>query len=91
MWDGMLTFLLVESMATKQTAKLHPDIPTLTNSNLLDPVRLMTLREVQNYMVVTGKYEEWVQQFRALESTFSGKYAHLVAAVYGPGTCLFWP
>jgi hypothetical protein len=78
MWDGMLTFLLVESMATKQTAKLHPDIPTITNSNLLNPVRLMTLREVQNYMVVTGKYEEWVQQFRAFESIFSGKYAHLV-------------
>jgi hypothetical protein len=78
MWDGMLTFLLSESMATKQIAKLHPDIPAITNSSLLDPVRLMTLREVQNYMVVTGKYEEWVQQFRALESEYPSKYVHLI-------------
>jgi hypothetical protein len=78
MWDGMLTFLLVESMATKHTAKLHPDIPTITRSNILDPVRLITQWEVQNYMVLTGRYAEWFQQFGDPEPGYSGKYAHWI-------------
>ena len=27
MWDGMVTFMITESMALKQTAQLHPEMP----------------------------------------------------------------
>jgi hypothetical protein len=70
-WDGMVTFLLAESMATKQTAKLHPDIPTVSNSNPADPPRSMIGYEVQYNMIVTGRYAEWVQQSMPLEPVYS--------------------
>ena len=58
-WDGMVTFLLTESMATKQTAKLHPDIPTITNSNSSDPPRTMAQWEVYYNKFVAGKHAVW--------------------------------
>ncbi len=70
-WDGMVTFLLAESMATKQTAKLHPDIPTVSNSNPADPPRSMVGYEVQYNMIVTGRYAEWVEQSMPLEPVYS--------------------
>src|SRR5215207_574603 len=73
MWDGMVTFLLAESMATKQSAKLHPDIPTISNSEPRDSVRTMIHYEVQNYMIVTGKYADWIQQSMALEPIYSSR------------------
>jgi hypothetical protein len=73
MWDGMVTFLLAESMATKQSAKLHPDIPTISNSEPGDSVRTMIHYEVQNYMIVTGKYADWIQQSMALEPIYSSR------------------
>jgi hypothetical protein len=73
MWDGMVTFLLAESMATKQSAELRPDIPTMSDSNLGDAVRAMIHWEVQNYMIVTGKYADWVQQSMALEPVYSSR------------------
>jgi hypothetical protein len=33
MWDGMVTFLLTDSMALKHTAQLHPEIPSISNAN----------------------------------------------------------
>lgn len=73
MWDGMVTFLLAESMATKQSAELHPNIPTISNSNPGDAVRTMINYEVQNYMIVTGKYADWIQQSMALEPVYSSR------------------
>ena len=73
MWDGMVTFLLAESMATKQSAKLHPDIPTISNSEPGDSVRTMIHYEVQNHMIVTGKYTDWIQQSMALEPIYSSR------------------
>src|ERR671911_2534741 len=73
MWDGMVTFLLAESMATKQSAKLHPDIPTISNSDPGDSVNTMIHYEVQSYMIITGKYANWVQQSMALEPIYSSR------------------
>jgi hypothetical protein len=73
MWDGMVTFLLAESMATKQSAKLHPDIPTISNSEPGDSVRTMIHYEVQNHMIVIGKYADWIQQSMALEPIYSSR------------------
>src|SRR5918994_1904305 len=73
MWDGMVTFLLAESMALKHTAQLHPDIPTISNSDPGDSVNTMIHYEVQNYMIVTGKYANWVQQSMALEPIYSSR------------------
>jgi hypothetical protein len=73
MWDGMVTFLLTESMATKQSAKLHPDIPTISNSQPGDAARTMINYEVQNYMIVTGRYADWIQQSMALEPIYSSR------------------
>jgi len=73
MWDGMVTFLLAESMALKHTAQLHPDIPTISNGDPGDSVNTMIHYEVQNYMVVTGKYANWVQQSMTLEPIYSSR------------------
>src|SRR5919109_871404 len=73
MWDGMVTFLLAESIATKQSAKLHPDIPMISNSEPGDSVRTMIHYEVQNYMIVTGKYANWIQQSMVLEPIYSSR------------------
>src|SRR5918992_1382254 len=66
-WDGMVTFLLVESMATKHTAKLHPDIPTIANSNPKDPAYTMAQWEVYYNKIVAGKHAVW----GALEPVYS--------------------
>src|ERR671915_650546 len=66
-WDGMVTFLLVESMATKHTAKLHPDILTIANSNPKDPAYTMAQWEVYYNKIVAGKHAVW----GALEPVYS--------------------
>ncbi|HZB98469.1 MAG TPA: hypothetical protein VE226_00550 [Nitrososphaeraceae archaeon] len=66
-WDGMVTFLLVESMATKHTAKLHPDILTIANSNPKDPAYTMAQWEVYYNKIVAGKNAVW----GALEPVYS--------------------
>jgi hypothetical protein len=71
MWDGVVTFLVAEGMALKHSAKLQPDIPTVSKSNPADTVRTMINYEVRNYMIVTGKYGEWVQQSMRLEPVYS--------------------
>src|ERR687897_582732 len=67
MWDGMVTFLLVESMAIKHSAKLHPDIPTIANSNPTDPAYTMAQWEVYYNKIVAGKNAVW----GALEPVYS--------------------
>jgi hypothetical protein len=73
MWDGMVTFLLAESMATKQSAMLNPEIPTISDSHMGDTVRTMIHYEVQNYMIVTAKYADWIQKSMALEPVYSSR------------------
>jgi hypothetical protein len=83
MWDGMVTFLLAESMATKQSAKLHPNIPTILNSDSGDSVNEMIHYEVQNYMIVTGKYANWTLQSMPLEPVYSSR-SLLLPAIFIP-------
>src|SRR5918992_1143958 len=83
MWDGMVTFLLAESMTTKQSAKLHPDIPTISNSDPGDSVNEMIHYEVQNYMIVTGKYANWTLLSTPLEPVYSSR-SLLLPAIFIP-------
>lgn len=62
MWDGMVTFLLAESMAIKHSAMLHPDIPSITKSNPKDIVHTMMLRETEWFKYVQGKSSEPVPE-----------------------------
>src|ERR687897_969489 len=59
MWDGMVTFLLVESIAIKHSPKLHPDILTIANSNPKDPAYTMAQWEVYYNKIVAGKHAVW--------------------------------
>jgi len=34
LWDGMVTFLITEGMALKQTAQLDPEIPSISNASI---------------------------------------------------------
>lgn len=67
MWDGMVTFMITESMALKQTAQLHPEIPSISLAHPSDMVHTMMDYEVSNYKVLTGKYYDWVSLLKPLE------------------------
>src|SRR5918999_2963546 len=67
LWDGMVTFMITESMALKHTAQLHPDIPSISESKALDAVHTMMEYEIGNYKVLTGKYYEWLSQSKPSE------------------------
>jgi hypothetical protein len=54
MWDGMVTFLLTESMALKHTAQLHPEIPGISNANTTNGGNATLIHEVGNYKALTG-------------------------------------
>ncbi|MDW0282146.1 MAG: hypothetical protein QN720_06560 [Nitrososphaeraceae archaeon] len=73
MWDGMVTFMITESMALKQTAQLHPEIPSISLANPSDMVHTMMDYEVGNYKVLTGKYYDWVSSLKPLEPVFSSR------------------
>jgi hypothetical protein len=73
MWDGMVTFLLTESMALKHTAQLHPEIPGISNANTTNRVNAMLIHEVGNYKALTGKYFEWLLQSRPLEPVYASR------------------
>jgi hypothetical protein len=81
MWDGVVTFLVAESMAIKHSAKLHPDIPSVLQSNPADAVRSMISYEIGNYKAVTGKYPEWIQESMPLEPVYSTRNLLLPAIV----------
>jgi hypothetical protein len=73
MWDGMVTFLITESMALKNTAKLHPEIPTISNAKAADIVNTMLEYEIGNYATVTGKYNEGVSSSEPVEPVYSSR------------------
>ncbi len=73
MWDGMVTFLITESMVLKHTAQLHPEIPSIANVSETNRVNVMLNYEVGNYKVLTGKYAEWLSQSTPVEPVFTSR------------------
>jgi hypothetical protein len=71
MWDGMVTFMITESMALKHTAQLHPEIPTISNANGTNRVYTMLDFEVGNYMALTGKYVQWTSMLKPVEPVYT--------------------
>src|SRR5688500_8281209 len=41
MWDGMVMFMVTESMSLKHTAQLHPEIPTISNASTTSRINTM--------------------------------------------------
>jgi hypothetical protein len=72
-WDGMLTFLITEGMALKQTAKLDPEIPSISNTSVPVMVDGYLRWENQNNKVSTGKFSEWVSMGRPIEPVYSSR------------------
>lgn len=73
LWDGMVTFMITESMALKHTAQLHPEIPRISEAKPSDAVHTMMNYEIGNYKVLTGKYYEWVSHLSPYEPVFSSR------------------
>jgi len=73
LWDGMVAFLITESMAMKHTAQLHPEIPRISEANAADAVHTMMDYEIGNYKILTGKYYEWVSESRPQEPVYASK------------------
>ena len=46
MWDGVVTFMITESMALRQTAQLDPEIPTISDANATRTVHTMMSHEI---------------------------------------------
>jgi len=70
LWDGMVTFFVTESMVLKQTAKMHPEIPSISNTSIPIMVDGFVLYETQNNKVITGKFYEWVSMGRPIEPVY---------------------
>lgn len=70
LWDGMVTFFITESMVLKQTAKMHPEIPSISNTSIPIMVDGFVLYETQNNKVITGKFYEWVSMGRPIEPVY---------------------
>jgi hypothetical protein len=73
LWDGMVTFLITEGMALKQTAQLDPEIPSISNTSIPIMINTFLHWEVQNNKVVTGKYYDWVSLSRPIEPVFTSR------------------
>ena len=73
LWDGMVTFLVTEGMALKQTAQLDPEIPSISNTRIPIMINTFLHWEVQNNKVVTGKYYDWVSLSRPIEPVFTSR------------------
>ena len=89
LWDGMVTFMITESMALKHTAQLHPEIPRISNAKAEDIVNTMLEYEIGNYKAVTGKYHEWVSLSKPVEPVFSSR-SLLLPAVAVPVYLFAW-
>jgi hypothetical protein len=83
LWDGMVTFLITEGMALRQTAQLDPEIPSITNTSIPVMINGFLHWEVQNNKVVTGKYFEWVSMSRPIEPVYTSR-ALLLPAISVP-------
>lgn len=73
MWDGMVTFLVTESMALQHTAKLHPEIPSISNASTQSRINVMVDFEVGNYKALTGMYYDWLSQSSPVEPVFTSR------------------
>ena len=73
LWDGMVTFLIAEGMALKQTAQLDPEIPSISNTSIPVMINGFLQWEVQNNKVITGKYYEWVSMSRPIEPVYTSR------------------
>jgi hypothetical protein len=73
LWDGMVAFMISESMALKHTAQLHPEIPRISDAKAADAVHTMMNYEIGNYKILTGKYYEWVSDGKPQEPVFASK------------------
>ena len=73
LWDGMVTFLITEGMALKQTAQLDPEIPSISNTSIPVMINGFLQWEVQNNKVITGKYYEWVSMSRPIEPVYTSR------------------
>lgn len=83
LWDGMVTFLITEGMALKQTAQLDPEIPSISNTSIPVMINGFLHWEVQNNKVITGKYYEWVSMSSPIEPVYTSR-ALLLPAVSVP-------
>jgi hypothetical protein len=72
-WDGKVTYLITEGMALKQTAKLDPEIPSITNTSTPIMIDGYLHWEVQNNKVVTGKYYEWISMSSPIEPVYTSR------------------
>ena len=79
MWDGMVTFLVTESMFLKHTAQLDPEIPTISNASTQSRLNAMINYEVGNYKALTGKYYDWLSLSSPVESVFTSRSLMLPA------------
>ena len=73
MWDGVVTFMITESMALKRTAQLDPEIPTISNANITSRVYSMMTWEITNYKYLTGAYNEWILKSKPIEPAFASR------------------
>jgi hypothetical protein len=73
LWDGMVAFMITESMALKHTAQLHPEIPRISEAKAADAVHTMMDYEIGNYKILTGKYYEWASESKPQEPVFASK------------------
>src|SRR5918999_4078613 len=83
LWDGMVTFLITEGMALKQTAQLDPEIPSVSNTSIPVMINGFLHWEVQNNKVITGKYYEWVSMSSPIEPVYTSR-ALLLPAISVP-------
>lgn len=77
--DGAVTFLVTESMATKNSAKLHPDTPTVLQSRPEDRLHDLVLHDIALFKSGTGKFAEWVRDSKPLEPVYSPRSLFLPA------------
>jgi hypothetical protein len=73
LWDGMVTFLITEGMVLKQTAKLDPEIPSISNTSTPVMINGYLQWETQNNKVITGKFYEWVSMSRPIEPVYTSR------------------
>jgi hypothetical protein len=73
MWDGVVTFMITESMALKGTAQLDPEIPTIYGANATSRVHLMMTHEIGHFKYLTGGYTEWISKSSPIEPVFTSR------------------
>jgi hypothetical protein len=73
LWDGMVTFLITEGMALKQTAQLDPEIPSISNTSIPIMINTFLHWEVQNNKIITGKYHDWVSLSSPIEPVYTSR------------------